>query len=61
MFQQILLCVVVFSILVITCQSAYCNGSPDPGIRTNDFPIFDSKPKFIRYSFILYININVFL
>lgn len=29
-------------------NAAYCNGSPDAGERTNDFPIFNGEMKFIR-------------
>lgn len=29
-------------------QAAYCNGSPQPGERTSDFPIFDSPLKFVK-------------
>lgn len=41
-------------LLVIAVQmklstAAYCSGSPDPGERTNDFPIYDSKElRFVR-------------
>ena len=28
--------------------AAYCNGSPDEGIRSSDYPIFDEEPTFIR-------------
>lgn len=29
-------------------EGAYCNGSPDAGERTNDFPIYDENLRFIR-------------
>ena len=29
-------------------QAAYCSGSPDEGIRTNDFPIFEGDLAFAR-------------
>jgi isopenicillin-N N-acyltransferase like protein len=29
-------------------SAAYCNGSPDPGVRSTDFPIFDEAPTFVR-------------
>jgi isopenicillin-N N-acyltransferase-like protein len=31
-----------------SAEAAYCNGSPDPGERTNDYPIFDAKLRHIR-------------
>ncbi|KAJ1434044.1 hypothetical protein B484DRAFT_2870 [Ochromonadaceae sp. CCMP2298] len=40
--------------LVVLCaalsaaSAAYCNGSPDEGERTNDFPIFDQELRFVR-------------
>jgi isopenicillin-N N-acyltransferase-like protein len=33
---------------VSVIHAAYCNGSPDEGIRTSDFPIFDEEPTFVR-------------
>ncbi len=29
-------------------SAAYCNGSPDAGERTNDFPIYNGEMRFIR-------------
>jgi len=29
--------------------AAYCGSSPDPGERTNEFPIFDEAPTFVKY------------
>ena len=47
----------LFSFLVATttillgwqaAEAAYCNGSPDAGERTNDFPIYDEQLRHVR-------------
>jgi isopenicillin-N N-acyltransferase-like protein len=38
----------VFMAAAAASDAAYCSGSPDPGIRTNDFPIFEGEMKFVR-------------
>ena len=40
-----LLLVVVLVVLAVGVQSAYCNGSPAPGERTNDAPVTPSNMK----------------
>jgi len=40
--------VVIFCCSVVGVQAAYCNGSPDAGIRTNDNPIVLSNLQTIR-------------
>ena len=45
---MIILLTVLASCFFHTAQSAYCSGSPDPGERTNDYPIYDMKPRHIR-------------
>ena len=32
----------------VQVDAAYCNGSPDPGVRSSDLPIFDEPPTFVR-------------
>lgn len=39
---------VSLSLSLNAVYAAYCSGSPDPGERTNDFPIYDQELKFIR-------------
>jgi hypothetical protein len=39
--------IVLFNTLSIAL-GAYCNGSPDAGERTNDFPIYDEKLRYIK-------------
>ena len=36
------------ALLASRASAAYCSGSPDEGERTNEFPIFDEAPSFVR-------------
>eukprot|EP00286_Rhodomonas_abbreviata_P021890 CAMPEP_0181308452 /NCGR_PEP_ID=MMETSP1101-20121128/11470_1 /TAXON_ID=46948 /ORGANISM="Rhodomonas abbreviata, Strain Caron Lab Isolate" /LENGTH=445 /DNA_ID=CAMNT_0023414835 /DNA_START=22 /DNA_END=1359 /DNA_ORIENTATION=- len=40
--------VVAIANVLSSASAAYCNGSPDEGERTNDFPIFDEELTYIR-------------
>jgi len=45
------ICVVsllVIAILSPQASGAYCNGSPKPGVYTNDYPIYDEKLTHVR-------------
>mmetsp|Transcript_23858 Transcript_23858/g.34996 ORF Transcript_23858/g.34996 Transcript_23858/m.34996 type:complete len:437 (+) Transcript_23858:63-1373(+) len=43
-----LLSVLVSALSVSSSYGAYCNGSPDPGERTNENPIYDGPVNYIR-------------
>merc|ERR1719456_1476383 len=44
----ILISLLVFFAALDFANAAYCSGSPAPGERTNDFPIFDQKLRHIK-------------
>ena len=41
---------IVTAALFQFARCAYCNGKPDEGERTNDFPIWDGKLRHGKYS-----------
>jgi len=42
-FFSVVILITLISLYLEQVSSAYCNGSPDDGERTNGFPIFDAK------------------
>lgn len=40
--------VAAFVLALQSAEAAYCNGSPDPGERTNEFPIYDTNLRHIK-------------
>jgi isopenicillin-N N-acyltransferase like protein len=48
LFYQLCIVLAVVLSLLTTTHGAYCHGSPAPGERTNDFPIFDMPLRHVR-------------
>lgn len=48
MYISVLLAALALLCCVYQTHGAYCSGSPQPGERTNEFPIFEDDLKFIR-------------
>ncbi len=40
--------VATFLATATVSSGAFCSSKPDPGVRTNDFPIFTEAPTFVR-------------
>lgn len=47
MFKKLLTGTAILSTASLS-EAAFCNGSPDEGERSSEFPIFDEEPTFVR-------------
>ena len=53
-----LLRVILVAVAMVNLAScAYCNGKPDEGERTNDFPIWDGKLRHGNFEYFLFMII----